>query len=48
MKDILVRFTPSLMSHKTLEDIFVSLVDPGDSEDSVRAELSGELAGGAS
>ena len=23
MKDFLARFTPSLMSHKTLEDIFV-------------------------
>ena len=29
----------------TLEDIFVDLVEPGDSEDSVRAELSGQLAG---
>lgn len=31
----------------TLEDVFVSLVDPGDSEDSVRAELSGALPAGA-
>ncbi len=32
----------------TLEDVFVSLVDPGDSEDSVRAELSGTAAVGSS
>ena len=31
----------------TLEDIFVSLVDLGDSEDSIRAELSGAVSAGA-
>jgi ABC-type uncharacterized transport system ATPase subunit len=31
----------------TLEDIFVSMVEPGDSEDSVRAALSAEAGGGS-
>ena len=31
----------------TLDDVFVSLVDPGDSEDSVRAELSGTASVGS-